>query len=102
MTDLVMTHAERVSAIIDAFNEVDGPTVHETSFGRVQIDSIEPHENDNTIVVKVHRNDEDIIIVNPPNYRPDPNGDVEVNGVMYVFDPVGTVAEVIGKHIGVG
>lgn len=104
MTEPVkMTHAERVTAILDQWNETDGPTVHDTTKGRVQIDSIEPHENSNTIMVKVHGSDEEIIIVNPPCHRPDPNGEVDVElNTKFTFDPVGTVAEVIGMHIGVG
>lgn len=95
-----MTQEQKAQAIVDQFNAIDGMTVHETSAGRVMIQSLEIGDAPNIIKARTFRATDDIIIVNPPVYRPDLNGDVEVNGKMYTYDPLGTAAEVIAIHVG--
>jgi hypothetical protein len=99
-----MTEDEKASAVLSDYagHPSDTPIDFDTSGGLVRITNVEAGAHPAEVIVYIGDNlyENEIHIINPPVYRPDPTGDVEVNGVMYKYDPLGTVAEVIGMQIG--
>lgn len=96
-----MKPAEKAAAIIDAFNKAGEPQSFMTSGGRVRIIDVKQGDVAHSVSIRVGGpGTDDIVIVNPPVYRPDPQGEVVVNDRPYTYDPLGAAAEVIGMHVG--
>lgn len=95
---------ERASAVLDAFGDMGEAEVRgfDTSGGPVSITNVVAGDGSNVVVVSVTSGiySQEVVIVNPPVYFPDPDGDTEVNGTMFRYDPAAAVAEAIGMHAG--
>jgi len=97
-----------VQAILDAYAATDGTYLDPNG---VHITSLDIHVDDDTgdtvgnaIVLTTPDNPsvDPVVIVNPPIILPDPNGEIDKDGMKFREDPLGAVAKVIRDFGGPG
>lgn len=95
------TPTKTVQAILDAFSDRDGLPYHADGVRIERIDLFTPEDpkgykgNAVKITTSTLSDDPVLVIVDPPLYVPDPNGDTVVGDQKFRRDPLAAMAGVI-------